>query len=121
MCGSRRRRPPRQPRPSTGSSPSRTGRPNIVKSLLGALEAFANESGLLSEQLWDAPDIPERGLFFGRPSGAAMPLAWAHAEYVKLRRSLHDRRIFDMPPQTHRRYTGEWTAPRYAVWRFNHK
>jgi len=97
------------------------GRWNVAERLLGALEAFANESGLLSEQLWDAPDIPERGLFFGRPSGAAMPLAWAHAEYVKLRRSLHDRRIFDMPPQTHRRYTGEWTAPRYAVWRFNHK
>ena len=48
------------------------GRWNVAERLLGALEAFANESGLLSEQLWDAPDIPERGLFFGRPSGAAI-------------------------------------------------
>jgi len=56
--------------------------------LLRALEAFANEGGLFPEQVWDAPDIPDRELFFGQPSGSAMPLVWAHAEYIKLRRSL---------------------------------
>mgnify|MGYP000312505887 CR=1 FL=1 len=29
----------------------------------------------------------------------AMPLVWAHAEYVKLLRSLRDGQVFDMPPQ----------------------
>ena len=66
--------------------------------LLRRLEAFANDGGLIPEQVWDAPDVPERELFFGRPSGSAMPLVWAHAEYVKLRRSLRDGRVFDMPP-----------------------
>ena len=52
---------------------------------------------MIPEQVWDTDDIPERGLFLGRPSGSAMPLAWAHAEYLKLRRSLRDGRVFDTP------------------------
>jgi hypothetical protein len=28
----------------------------------------------LAEQVWDAPDIPVREIFFGRPAGSAMPL-----------------------------------------------
>ena len=39
---------------------------------------------MIPEQVWDADPIPERRLYPGRPSGSAMPLAWAHAEYVKL-------------------------------------
>jgi hypothetical protein len=88
--------------------------------LLTTLESFANEGGLLPEQVWDSPDIPERELHFGRPSGSAMPLVWAHAEYLKLRRSLRDGRLFDLPPQTVQRYLTEKTvSPR--MWRFNHK
>ena len=67
------------------------GRVEDAKRLLATLESFANEGGLISEQVWDAPDIPERELYFGRPSGSAMPLVWAHAEYLKLRRSLRRR------------------------------
>ncbi|WP_243094694.1 glycoside hydrolase family 15 protein [Thermus thalpophilus] len=40
--------------------------------------------GLIPEQVWDAPAIPERNLFPGKPTGSAMPLVWAHAEYLKL-------------------------------------
>ena len=86
-----------------------------------ALEGFASDGHLLPEQVWDAPDIPERELFRGRPSGSAMPLVWAHAEHVKLLRSLADNRVFDMPPQPRQRYQIDGTGPRYAVWRFNHK
>ncbi|MCL4476792.1 MAG: glycoside hydrolase family 15 protein, partial [Nitrospirae bacterium] len=62
------------------------GRRAEAERLSRTMEAFANEGGMISEQVWDAPDIPERELFFGRPSGSAMPLVWAHSEYVKLRR-----------------------------------
>jgi glucoamylase len=99
--------------------------------LLHAMEAFANEGGLLSEQIWDAPDVSERELFFGRPSGSAMPLVWAHAEYIKLRRSVQDGRVFDTPPQPSVRYwrgqqestQRDTPAPGggYVPWRFNHK
>jgi glucoamylase len=44
----------------------------------------ASAGGLLPEQVWDAEPIAELGLAPGRPSGAAMPLLWAHAEFLKL-------------------------------------
>ena len=83
------------------------GRPDEARRLCGAMVAFANEGGMIPEQIWDGPDFPERELHFGRPSGSAMPLVWAHAEYVKLVRSLSEGRVFDLPPQTAKRYLGQ--------------
>jgi glucoamylase len=97
------------------------GREEIATQLLSAMESFANESGLIPEQVWDSPDIAERELHCGRPSGSAMPLVWAHAEYLKLRRSLHDGRLFDQPPQTVQRYLKKKTVSPRLTWRFNHK
>lgn len=93
------------------------GRHARAQELLAAFEAFTNEGGMLPEQIWDAPDVPERELFFGRPSGSAMPLSWAHAEYVKLRRSIHDGAVFDLPPQTVERYIVRKTSSPFTVWR----
>ena len=81
------------------------------------IEGCTSEGGLLPEQVWDSDDIPDRELFRGRPSGSAMPLVWAHAEYVKLLRSLRDGAIFDLPPQTVQRYLVEQTQPRCRDWR----
>jgi glucoamylase len=50
-----------------------------------------------------------------------MPLVWAHAEYVKLVRSIHDRRVFDTPRHTLERYVKRFTSSLLAIWRFNHK
>ena len=97
------------------------GRPAEAEALRDALSSFANEGGLLPEQVWDAIDIPERELFFGRPTGSAMPLVWAHAEYVRLCRSLADGQVFDTPPQPVQRYQVEKIESPHAVWRFNHK
>ena len=92
-----------------------------AETLLAALEGFASDGHLIPEQVWDAPDIPERELFRGRPSGSAMPLVWAHAEHIKLMRSLADGRVFDLPPQPRQRYQIEKMRSRLAVWRFNQK
>ncbi len=97
------------------------GRVKDAKQLLAALESFTNEGGLISEQVWDTDDIPERELYFGRPSGSAMPLVWAHAEHLKLLRSLRDKQVFDMPPQTVKRYLEEKTVSPRMTWRFNQK
>jgi len=80
------------------------GKPEVAVHLLGVMRAQASDGGMLPEQVWDGADIPERELFNGRPSGSAMPLVWAHAEYAKLIRSLHDGRVFDMPQQAYERY-----------------
>lgn len=77
-----------------------------IQSLVQAIEQFSSEGGMLPEQIWDAPDLPEKGMFLGRPSGAAMPLAWAHAEYIKLLRSREDGEVFDRVGPVHRRYGG---------------
>jgi len=97
------------------------GKKEEANKLLKALENFANEGGMIPEQTWDAADIPERELYFGRPSGSAMPLVWAHAEYVKLLRSLRDGRVFDMPPQTVQRYLVEKKTSPFVLWRFTYR
>jgi glucoamylase len=97
------------------------GRPQAAERLARALEHSAGGTGMLPEQLWDGPDLPERELHPGRPSGSAMPLVWAHAEYLKLRRSLHEGRVFDMPPQPVERYGVQGRTSPCTLWRFNHK
>jgi glucoamylase len=51
---------------------------------LEAMLRMTGPGGLLPEQVWDAPAIPELGLQPGKPTGSAMPLVWAHAEFLKL-------------------------------------
>ena len=97
------------------------GRKDVANQLTQALEASAGESGLLPEQIWDTADIPERELFIGQASGSARPLVWAHAEYLKLCRSLREGRVFDRPPQTVQRYLVDKTASHRVTWRFNNK
>jgi len=95
------------------------GRTEEAKRLLATFEAAASVGGLLPEQIWDGPDIPERELFLGRPSGSAMPLVWAHAEHIKLLRSLRDGKVFDMPPQTFARYVERKPLRARRLWRPN--
>jgi glucoamylase len=97
------------------------GRPQEARRLLAALEASASTGGLLPEQIWDSEDIPRKELFLGRPSGGAMPLVWAHAEHIKLLRSLRDGAVFDMPPQTLNRYVNNRPVPAPIVWQSTSK
>jgi len=97
------------------------GRPAKAAELLETLERSAGVGGLLPEQVWDGPDMPDRELLLGQPSGSAMPLVWAHAEHIKLLRSLRDGKVFDMPPQGVERYVKARTASPLGIWRFNNK
>jgi len=85
-----------------------------------ALENFSEGIGLIPEQVWDAPDLPSAHFFFGRRTGAAVPLLWAHAEYVKLRRSARDGKSCDLVEAVYDRYVrGHPTHPLIEVWKFN--
>lgn len=87
---------------------------------LRALERFASSTGLLSEQVWDGPDWPQQHLALGRPTGAAMPLMWAHAEYLKLLRSIEDGRVFDRVGCVEERYVSRKVRrAKHEVWKFN--
>jgi len=98
------------------------GRPQEAEALLTMMEQCTSGHGrLLSEQVWDADDIPNLELFRGKPSGSACPLVWAHSEYIKLRRSFRDGKIFDQSPQTVQRYLVEKPTRQIFGWRLNNK
>jgi glucoamylase len=92
-----------------------------VSEYIKAMECFANAGSMLPEQVWDTADIPEKHMFCGRPTGAAMPLAWAHAEYIKLLRSARDRAVFDQIEPVRLRYVEQGVTSDLQVWLFNHK
>jgi glucoamylase len=97
------------------------GRPQAAEELLRVME-FATEGGrLIPEQVWDSAAIRERELFPGKPTGSACPLVWAHSEYIKLRRSLRDGKVFDQPAATVQRYQVENRRSIYFAWRFNNR
>lgn len=97
------------------------GRTGQAQTLAATLSSCGNDGGLLPEQVWDADDLPAHELLRGKPSGSAMPLVWAHAEYIKLCRSLADGKVFDMPPQPVQRYQVEGQGSDLAIWRGNNK
>jgi glucoamylase len=83
---------------------------------LEAMAAMASAGGMLPEQVWDADPIPSRRLAPGRPSGSAMPLVWAHAEFIKLMLSRHIGHPVDRPRAVWRRYQGRRPLARHAFW-----
>jgi glucoamylase len=83
---------------------------------LVAMTRMTSTGGMLPEQVWDAAPIAARGLSPGRPTGAAMPLVWAHAEYLKLVVSRTLGRAFDRPDSVWERYRGERPTLTRVVW-----
>jgi glucoamylase len=83
---------------------------------LTAMTRMASSGGMLPEQVWDSEPIPARGLFPGRPTGAAMPLVWAHAEFLKLVASRKLGRPFDRPAAVWARYRGERPPLTRVLW-----
>jgi glucoamylase len=80
------------------------------------MAAMASPGGMLPEQVWDAEPIPARHLFPGEASGSAMPLAWAHAEFVKLLVSRQLGHVFDQLRSVRQRYQGRRALAEYAFW-----
>ncbi len=93
-----------------------------VKPFIRAIESFASPTGLLPEQVWDERDRPDVYMFLGRPTGSAMPLMWAHAEYIKLLKSVSDGQVFDRIPEVANRYLGNRQARKlFEVWKPNRR
>jgi len=89
---------------------------------LRALESFSQGIGLIPEQIWDGPELRSQYLRFGGTTDAAMPLLWAHSEYVKLHRSAADRKVFDLVEPAYERYvTGTGKRKMIEVWKLNHQ
>jgi glucoamylase len=84
-----------------------------------AMCAMASENGMLPEQVWEDAPIPAKRLYPGRPTGSATPLAWTHAEFVKLMISSQLDAISDCPRSVFERYRGRIPVPKRSVWSEN--
>ena len=79
-----------------------------------ALEKFSNAGGMLPEQVWWGDPAGE--FEPGKPTGSAMPLCWAHAEYIALVRSARDGAPFDLILPAHERYVVRQNVCVTEVW-----
>jgi glucoamylase len=71
-----------------------------------AMELFANQGMMLPEQVWDG--VGNNSIYsyqMGEGTNSATPLAWSHAEYIKLLRSITDGNTWDKNASTEKRYT----------------
>jgi glucoamylase len=78
--------------------------------------AMTGPGGMMPEQVWDSAALPERWLFPGRPTGSAMPLAWTHAEFIKLVISRRLGYPVDRPSTVWERYKGLKPQLTRAIW-----
>ncbi len=70
-----------------------------------AMELFANEGYMIPEQVWDGVGNNDTYKYAnGQGTNSATPLAWSHAEYVKLLRSYSDKKVWDMNASASKRY-----------------
>jgi len=70
----------------------------IKDTYVKGMEAFANEGMMLPEQVWDGVGNNKAGYQLGEGTNSATPLAWTHAEYIKLLRSVSDKHVWDHYP-----------------------
>lgn len=77
----------------------------LIARYVAAMEYFANEGLMLPEQVWDGVGSNQTyGYAPGEGTNSATPLAWTHAEYIKLLRSVHDGAVWDYYPPVGERY-----------------
>jgi glucoamylase len=86
------------------------------KPFIAAIENSANQGGMITEQLWDGPDLPDAHMKRGCPTGAAMPLCWSHAEYISLVRSRHDGICLSCVEPAFERYVLHPVQSNYEIW-----
>lgn len=91
-----------------------------AKSFVRAMEIFANDGGMLPEQIWPLPDAGP--MTFGESAGSAMPLCWAHAEYINLVHGCVAGHPMDRLPEAWERY-GKGSAPAATTsfWSLDHR
>jgi glucoamylase len=82
------------------------GDPAGARALLGRMAAAANDGYMIPEQVW-APDFPPAGrpgFTPGEGTFSATPLAWSHAQYIRLAWSIAAGRPIEQPSIVAERY-----------------
>ncbi len=84
---------------------------------LETMSRMTGPGGLIPEQVWDAAAIPDRALEPGHPSGSAMPLVWAHSEYLKLAITIAAGRPIELLSSVEDHCGGKRPDPSVLHWR----
>jgi glucoamylase len=71
---------------------------------LNAMMAFANDGGMIPEQVWDRKDSPGPDFRFGEGTGSATPLAWSMAQFIRLAINIKQGHNIETPPVVKARY-----------------
>jgi glucoamylase len=71
---------------------------------LDTMMGFANDGGMIPEQVWDQSDTPGAKFRFGKGTGSATPLAWSMAQFIRLAINVKQRHNVETPDVTLSRY-----------------
>jgi glucan 1,4-alpha-glucosidase len=64
---------------------------------LQAMLHFANQGGMIPEQVWDRAEPASATLVFGKGTGSATPLAWSMAQFIRLVVCAQEKKIVEQP------------------------
>jgi glucan 1,4-alpha-glucosidase len=71
---------------------------------LRTMQQFANSGRMLPEQVWDRKHSTEYGWEFAEGTGAATPLAWSMAQYIRLAHGISNDEPVETPAFVRERY-----------------
>ena len=75
----------------------RTGAIARFSPVMQAVKRFANDGGMIPEQIWDWAQPTQSNFVFGQGTGSATPLAWSMAQYIRLVVDSEEHRIVEQP------------------------
>ncbi|UQU61504.1 glycoside hydrolase family 15 protein [Couchioplanes caeruleus] len=78
------------------------GRPGAARAQLTTMARATGPGYMLPEQVWDRQ--PPNTFTPGTPTFSATPLAWTHAQFIRLAWNLHAGRVVEQPAIVARRY-----------------
>jgi len=64
---------------------------------LQAMLHFANDGGMIPEQVWDRANPSHAGFVFGTGTGSATPLVWSMGEFMRLAVDAKEKRVVEQP------------------------
>lgn len=80
---------------------------------------MTGSGGLIPEQVWDGPILPDHRLSPGKPTGSVMPLVWAHAEFLKLVHARDAKRPIELLNAVEKHLKSRSQRPRTWHWRLD--
>ena len=81
------------------------GQPGAARAQLGAMARAAGPGDMLPEQVWDnQPPAGTDGFVPGTPTFSATPLAWTHAQFIRLAWDATAQRVLEQPRVVAQRY-----------------